>query len=358
MTDARAHPVTLRDVAERAGVHPSTASRILSGSRRGDPDVARRVSQAAAALGYRTNRIARALRQQSSATVGMVVPDLENPFFPALVKSVESALNEEGYALLLCDAQDDPTVERQRVGALLERQVDGLILCSVHITESLPAVRQAAGQVPVVQVDRRVPVSTDFVGVDQPQVIALVVDHLAELGRRDVALLTAADSNSTIADRTIAYRRRMADNPEAAGRIRVGELTMQWGNAAVGEMLASGQALPDGLVCANDLIALGAMQRLRHAGIRVPEDVAVTGVDDTPFGRVSEPELTTVRQPVDQVGEAAVRMLLARLVDARHAGRQRATQSLVLSPSLLVRRSTTPAPIGQPAPSAREGAHP
>lgn len=353
MTSTHDRPVTLRDVAERAGVHPSTASRILSGSRRGDPDVARRVSQAAAALGYRTNRIARALRQQSSSTVGMAVPDLENPFFPALVKSVESALNAEGYALVLCDAQDNPAVERQRIDTLLERQVDGLILCPVHLTGSLPAVRQAAAQVPVVQVDRRVPAPTDFVGVDQASVIGLAVDHLESLGRRRLAFLTAAEENSPIAERGVAYRRRKADDPDALDAIRVGALTLEWGLRAVDEMLASPTPLPDGLICANDLIALGAMQRLRRAGVRVPEDVAVTGVDDTPFGRVSEPELTTVRQPVEQVGEEAVAMLLARLGDARRADRQRATHNLVLSPSLLVRRSTVPA--ADPAPAAAEG---
>lgn len=349
MTDPRERPVTLRDVADRAGVHPSTASRILSGARRGDPEVARRVQQAAGALGYRTNRIARALRQQSTTTVGMVVPDLENPFFPALVKSVESALNGAGYALLLCDAQDDPDVEAQRIDALLERQVDGLILCPVHMVESVAAVRSASEQASVVQVDRRVSVPTDYVGVDQASVIDLVVEHLESLGRTRLAFLTSADSVSTIANRSDAYRRRFAHDAGSRNRIHVGELTLQWGIEAVTAMLFSDEKMPDALVCANDLIALGAMQRLRQAGIRVPEDIAVTGVDDTAFGRVAEPELTTVRQPVDQLGEEVVAMLLTRLHAAQAADRPRASRNLVLSPTLLVRRSTIAAPATDPA---------
>lgn len=358
MSDQRGRPVTLRDVAQLAGVHPSTASRILSGSRRGDPDAASKVHQAAQALGYRANRIARALRQQNTTTVGMVVPDLENPFFPALVKSVESALNREGYALLLCDAQDSAAVESERIDALLQRQVDGLILCPVDLKQSVAAVQDAAHQVPLVQVDRRVRVSTDFVGVDQASVIALVADHLESIGRTRIAFLTSADSVSTVAERTAAYRRRFADNVESRDRVQVGELTLRWGIDAVSEMLAAGERLPDALLCANDLIALGAMQRLRQAGIKVPDDVAVTGVDDTAYGQVSEPELTTVRQPIDQLGEEAVTMLLSRLREAHgSARRERAARTLVLEPELLVRRSTEPAPATVPAARTRPKAH-
>jgi LacI family transcriptional regulator len=350
VSEQRGRPVTLRDVAQLAGVHPSTASRILSGSRRGDPEAAGRVHKAAQTLGYRANRIARALRQQNTTTVGMVVPDLENPFFPALVKSIESALNREGYALLLCDAQDSPVVEAQRVDALLQRQVDGLILCPVDMRESVAAVQDAAHQVPVVQVDRRVRVSTDFVGVDQASVIALVADHLESIGRARIAFLTSADSVSTVAERSAAYRRRFADNVDSRDRIQVGALTLRWGIEAVSAMLAAGEKLPDALLCANDLIALGAMQRLRQAGIRVPDDVAVTGVDDTAFGQVSEPELTTVRQPIDQLGEEAVAMLLSRLREPHSsARRERAARTLVLEPELLVRRSTQPTPAAVPA---------
>jgi LacI family transcriptional regulator len=340
MTELPDRRVTLRDVAQLAGVHPTTASRILNGSRAGDPDAASRVHKAARALGYRANRIAQALRQQNTTTVGMVVPDLENPFFPALVKSVESALNLEGYALLLCDAQDDPRVERQRIDALLQRQVDGLILCPVHMSASVPAVEGAAQTVPTVQVDRRVAVTTDFVGVDQSAVVALVVDHLKSSGRHRLAFLTSADSVSTIAERTSAYQRSLAADPTSRDRIFVGSLTLHSGIEATSQLLSSGEPLPDALVCANDLIALGAMQRLRRAAIRVPDQIAVTGVDDTAFGQIAEPELTTVRQPIDQLGQEAVTMLLSRLRPNRRV--RGATRTMVLTPELLIRRSTAP----------------
>lgn len=342
MTTSPRQAATLRDVAELAGVHPSTASRILSGARRGDPDAAQRVRQAAETLGYRANLMARALRQHNTTTIGMIVPDLENPFFPALVKSIEAALNLQGYALLLCDAQDDAAVERQRIEALLARQVDGLILCPVDIRGSVPGVDYAAGRVPVVQVDRRANVPTDFVGVDQARVMQLLIEHLHATQHRPMALLTSGDSVAPIAARTAAYRRLLTDDPQSRGRILVGRLTLQWGMQAVDELLADSAEIPAALVCANDLIALGALQRLRQAGIQVPGQVAVTGVDDTAFGRISEPELTTVRQPVEQLGEEAVTMLLSRLHDSRRGRGPRASRSLVLAPELIVRGSSAP----------------
>jgi len=196
----------------------------------------------------------------------------------------------------------------------------------------------------VVQVDRRVPVVTDFVGVDQAMVITLAIDHLESLGRTRIAFLSSSDSVSTVAERTAAYRRRLTANPTSRDRVLVGELTLRWGMDAISEMLDSNEPLPDGLVCANDLIALGALQRLRQAGVRVPDDVAITGVDDTVFGQVSQPELTTVRQPVDQLGDEAVGMLLTRLQAPGIIKSKPAARSLVLTPELLVRRSTSPSP--------------
>jgi LacI family transcriptional regulator, galactose operon repressor len=163
----------------------------------------------------------------------------------------------------------------------------------------------------------------------------LVVDHLEEQGRHRFAFVASDPSTSTVADRIAAYRSRFADHPEALERIYVGELSLRWGSEAASRILAEGAALPDALICANDLIALGAMQRLRAAGIRIPEDVAVTGVDDTPFARIAEPTLTTVRQPIEQMAEEAVAMLVAR-----RSHPSRAPRRLIMTPELMIRGST------------------
>jgi LacI family transcriptional regulator len=341
---------TLRDVARRAGVHPSTASRALSGSRTVGPELVQAVRRAASELDYQVNHIGRALRQQASGTIGVVVPDIDNPFFPAMVQAIDRALHRQDRDLFLCDVNNDPEMETDRLRVLLRRQVDGVIISPVHRQLSAKAIQQAAREVVIVQVDRSVDAPTDIVAVDQAQAINLLIDHVIALGRRRIAFITSDDSVSTAAERLAAYRARMAGDRGALERVYVGDLSLQWGGEVARAMVAARKPLPDVLICANDLIALGAMQQLRRAGVRIPDDVAVTGIDDTPFGRVSEPELTTVRQPVDQIGDEAVAMLLSRRLDPRRAPRR-----LTLSPELIVRRSTlpeNPSHESRPAPEA------
>lgn len=334
---ANRRAVTLRDVARRAGVHPSTASRALTGSRTVRPELVRAVRRAARELDYQVNHIGRALRRQATGMIGVTVPDIDNPFFPAMVQAIDRALHRKDFGLFLCDANNDPEVEADRLRVLLQRQVDGMIISPVHRQRSAKAIQQAAREVVVVQVDRSVDAPTDIVTVDQAQAINLVIDHVMALGRQRIAFITSDESVSTAADRLAAYRARMAGDPGALQRVYVGDLSLQWGGEVAREMVTASGPLPDALICANDLIALGAMQQLRWAGVRVPDDVAVTGIDDTPFGRVAEPELTTVRQPVDQIGDEAVAMLFSRQQD-----RGRAPRRLTLSPELIVRRSTVP----------------
>jgi LacI family transcriptional regulator len=335
--DSTRRAPTLRDVARRAGVHPSTASRALSGSRTVRPELVRAVRRAARDLNYQVNHIGRALRRQASGTIGVVVPDIDNPFFPAMVQAIDRAVHRQECGLFLCDSNNDPEVESDRLRVLLQRQVDGVIISPVHRQRSARAIQQAAREVVVIQVDRCVDAPTDIVAVDQAQAINLLIDHVTSLGRQRIAFITSDDSVSTAAERLAAYRGRMAGDRGALARIYVGDLSLQWGGEVVRKIAAATKPPPDALICANDLIALGAMQQLRLVGLRVPDDVAVSGIDDTPFGRVSEPELTTVRQPVDQIGDEAVAMLFSRQQDPRRAPRR-----LTLSPELIVRRSTAP----------------
>jgi LacI family transcriptional regulator len=333
----RIKPPTMKDVAALAGVHPATASRVLSGARTVSPELARAVQRAARKLNYRVNPIGRALKQGASGTVGMLVPDIENPFFPALMRAVEGALARDGRSLFLCDANNSVEVEAGRLDELLRRQVDGLIISSVHSTHSGDAIRRAAAWVPVVQVDRVVDAPTDAVGVDQAGMIRAVVDHLRSVGRTRFAFITSGEAISPVTERLAGYRQVLADDPAALARVQVGDLTLEWGARAAAALLAGDGPLPDALVCANDLIAIGAMQTLRRAGVRVPEEVAVAGIDDTPFARVAEPALTTVRQPVGEIGDEAVRMLLTRRREPQLAPRR-----LVLAGQLVVRQSTPP----------------
>lgn len=325
---------TLRDVARLAGVHPATASRALSGARPVKPELALAVQRAADSLNYSVNPIGRALKQRATGTVGMVVPDIANPFFPAMVRAIEGALATEGLGLFLCDANDSARVEAARVEALLRRQVDGLIISPVHSELSRPAILAASRRVPVIQVDRVIDVPTDVVAVDQAKIITMIVEHLRSTGRARLAFVTSGESISPMAERLAAYQRAVGD-AEGAHRVYARDLSVDWGTKAAAAMLADRDSLPDGVVCANDLIAIGVMRALRAAGIQIPRDVAVAGVDDTPLAQVTEPALTSVRQPVGQLGEEVVRMLLIRRRAPADSPRR-----LILSPELVVRGST------------------
>ncbi len=326
--------VTIKDVAAAAGVSTATVSRVLSGRRPVTPEVAEVVRAASDRLGYRTNEVARALRRQSTGTVGMVVPQISNPFFPAIVEAVERGLGQDGVQLLLCDSQGTVAHEASRIQALLSRRVDGLLIIPCETPDSGVAVREAAGSVPVVQIDRTTGGDTDYVGTDDASGIDLVLDHLGSVGARTFAFVSATGSTSSAAVRHQRYRQRMLDLDAAgAQRCLLGRFTFEWGQEAAARLLEA--PLPDAIVCGADIVALGLLSALHERGVAVPGDVLVTGYDDIGFARLSNPGLTTVRQPVGELGHEAVRLLRARL---RHP--DGAPQRVVLQPSLVVRQST------------------
>jgi LacI family transcriptional regulator len=328
--------VTIRDVAERAGVSVATASRVLTGSRNVSPVLAERVNTAARALGYRHNAVASALRRGRTNTVGMIVPEIGNPFFPSIVEAVERRLQESGRDLFLCDAQQDVTIERHRARALADRQVDGLIIVPVSATESRATLVEAVQRTPVVQVDRYVEeYPADWVGVNDELGVGLAVEHVVALGARRIAFVSASLDSSSAQQRYAGFERVVkrhglpSDTPRLLGTFRA-----EWGRSAALQMLAE-EPFPDAVVCGNDEIAIGLLGEFRRSRIRVPEDVLVTGFDDIRFAQLADPPLTTVRQPGEQLAAECIRLLDARMID-----RDLPVQRVAIAPSLVVREST------------------
>ncbi|MEI4271579.1 LacI family DNA-binding transcriptional regulator [Klenkia sp. LSe6-5] len=333
--------MTIRDVAERAGVSTATVSRALSGARPVSPAVLEQVTRAAGDLGYSANGIASALRRSRTDTVGMVVPSIANPFFTALVEGVEHALQQAGRQLFLCSSRSDPALEAQRLRSLVARQVDGIIISPVHGVRSHDAVSWAAGQLPLVQVDRYVAgVDSDWVGVDDHLALRLVVDHLADLGVRTAAFVSSTLTNSSTELRVAGFQEHTARRGVAVDQVLLGEYSIDWGREAMRRLLAAGP-LPDAVACADDLIALGVLQVCAETGVSVPADLLVTGFDDIPYAALSDPPLTTVRQPQDRIAGEAVRLLSAALGPDRAPPARSA-----LAPSLVVRSSTGITPSG------------
>lgn len=333
--------VTIRDVAARAGVSVATASRALSGNRSVSAANLRTVTRAAEELGYRPNRIASALRRQVTDTIGLVVPQISNPFFPMLIEAVHTQLQSSPKQLLLCDAMQDPDTEGKRLQALLDHKVDGILISPCDSERSRDAVRAASQRIPLVQVDRQIPgQGSDWVGVDDTAAMQLVVSHVLERGARRVVFIGATPSGASSA------HLRMTSFNDAVARLGLegrppllGEFTSEWGVAA-GRILLDRGDLPDAVVCASDTIALGVLRVLVGASVRVPEDVLLTGFDDVGAAQLSIPSLTTVRQPFDVLAREALRLLNERI-----SGRDLPGQRIAVSPELVIRESTLLTPV-------------
>lgn len=330
--------VTIHDVAAAAGVSASTVSRALSGRRKVSPEVEAAVREASERLGYRANVLARSLRLQTTGTVGMVIPGISNPFFPAIVEAVERHLSDADRQLLLADSQGSTQVEAERLTTLLDRRIDGLLVIPCDVRASRPALERAARQAPVTLLDRAVEgFDGDVVAVDNWHGIELAVDHLRARGCASLAFVSADDATSSGRMRLEAFRRCAG----ARQRLLLGSFTVEWGRQAAAQLLADG--VPDGVVCGADVVAFGLMGALAEAGVRVPADVLVTGFDDIGFAQLSAPSLTTVRQPTDQLGAEGVRLLLDRV-----GGGGGAPERRILIPELRVRASTTGPPVSGP----------
>ena len=332
MADERA---TIHDVAEAAGVSPATVSRVLTGARSVRPASATAVLEAVARLGYRPNQLGRALRRQTSQVIGMIVPSVDNPFFPSVIQVAERRLRERGYALLLSTSGDDPHVEAERVEMLVDRQVDGLLISPCGRSSSAAAVLDASKRVPLVQIDRAVDgVDCDFVGVDDQEGIRLLVTHAVSLRRRRIAYVGGDERSWSGWKRHTAFvemaRRRRSSFTSV---VRLGEFSESWGRTATTELFGLPDP-PDAVLCGNDLIAVGVIEACESLGIRVPEDVVVSGYDDIGLAGKYRPSLTTVRQPINEMTEQAIDLLLARARDP-----DRRASQLLLSTELIVRQS-------------------
>jgi LacI family transcriptional regulator len=324
----------IKDIAREAGVSVASVSRVVSGNRPVTSETEAAVRTAIERLGYRPNHVARALRVGSTKTVGMIVPQIANPLFTEIVQVVERSLQSHEIDLFLCDCQENPEIENRRISALLQRRVDGLIVISCKGRPS-KELQRALGGTPIVIVDRIVQgIKADFVGVNNAIGIASVIQHLEHLGRYNLAFIGAQPLTSTAKERRNAFL-RWAKTHSFSEQMFLGSFSMDWGFEAAARLLSKGP-LPNGIVCANDLIALGAIRCLKEKGVRVPEDIAVTGFDDIGFASICEPGVTTVRQPVASIGGRAVDLLVRRLSKAR----AKPTYERI-KPELVIRGSTT-----------------
>ena len=318
-TDAARGAVTIEEVAAAAGVSRSTVSRVVNGSTAVSPAALESVNRAIAELNYVPNRAARSLASRQTLAIALVVPEdttrfFGDPFFAAVVSGINARISRSDYVLNLIIASDDPrdkTTSYLRSGA-----VDGAIIVSHHTSDTF--IDRIAAAVPVVYGGRPVRERERdyYVDVDNVEAGRIATQHLIDSGRRYIATITGPGTMPASVDRLQGFRDAMAAAGLAAAAVEEGGFTADGGARAMARMLEAGAPV-DGIFIASDLMARGALTVLARAGIRVPDDVAIVGFDDSPVATTVTPQLTTVRQPSYLQGERMASILLELLSGGR-----------------------------------------
>lgn len=332
----------LTDLAEQAGVSTATVSRVLNGKNGVSPATRQAVLAALDVLGYERPE---KLRTRSAGLVGLIVPELSNPVFPAFAQVIESMLAERGYTPLLCTQSPGGTTEDQYVEMLLEHEVDGIVFVSgLHADTSASHERYhrlRSRGLPIVLVNGFAEgIDAPFISPDDTASMDLAMGHLVSLGHRSIGLAIGPDRFVPAQRKVVGF----ADNlhrhlgiTDAASHVVTTLFTVEGGQAAASELIASGHTA---IVCGSDLMALGAIRAARSRGLRVPDDISIVGYDDSPLIAFTDPPLTTVRQPVQSMGEAAVSALVQEI-----SGNRAPRTELLFHPELIVRGSTGAAPV-------------
>lgn len=340
----RGERLTAQDIARKVGVHPSTVSRALNPATRHrlSEEVAARILQAAAEAGYVRNDLAASLRTRRSETIGVVLPDITNPVFPPILEGIEAVLAAEGYVAMVANGGADEERQRLVVERLLARQVDGLILATASLRDTIVELCLAA-QAPIVLVNRSEPDADHRVSSvvsDDMRGMKLAVDHLVSLGHRRIGHIAGPQNLSTGKGRLDGFTTAMKAHGLSAPAVDVvvaPAYARDAGREAARRLL---ERQPDltAVVAANDLLAIGLYDELAARGLSCPDDLSVVGHNDMPFVDLMSPPLTTVRIRHREMGEQAAGLLLRKVRGEAEGG-----LDVVLKPDLVVRASA-----GQP----------
>jgi LacI family transcriptional regulator len=335
---------TIDDVARLAKVHKATVSRALNAQTQHqvNPDTIKKVKRAARQLGYVPNAMARGLRTNLSMTVGVIIPDLTNPFFPPIIRGIENYLQPRGYTALLANTDGHDAIERAAVDSLIERRVDGLIVATGRHGDQPVLARAYDAGVRVVMVNR------DAGGLPFPLVagndssgVAASVKHLYDLGHRDFIHIAGPLNLSTSMVRSSAFSEACRMLAGTHSRVvEAGALSVEAGQRTMDDVLAQAGTRATAVVASNDLIALGVLRSLRSHGLDCPREISVVGFNDITFAEDFSPPLTTVRVPSLDMGAEAARLLLTAI----ETGVQEPV-TVSLPVSLIVRSSSGPAPL-------------
>lgn len=330
---------TIYDVASLAGVSLATVSRVINDHPNVRPSTREKVLAAMRDLGYQPSLVAAALTTKQTNTIGLLVPDISNPFFAEICRSVEDACAERGFSTIICNTDERMDREAAQIALLRQKGVDGMIFSSA-LEGDEHILRLIQSDYPIVLLSRGLDgQAVDTVSVDDFEGGLVATRYLLNIGHRRIALLGGPLRSTPGLYRKKGFeaafeQQRVAPDPAL---IFSGEFTIQSGMAMAEQMIQTVTPLPTAIVAGNDLIAIGAIKVLRRHGIRVPKDISVVGYDHTSLADVVDPVLTSVEQPIELMGRKAVELLAERI-----AGRRTVASKVVLPPRLVLGDSTSP----------------
>ncbi len=333
---------TIQDVAREAGVSPSTVSNVLNNRwRQTSKETRERILEVSRRLNYQPNAMAAALRRRSTRTIGLIVTSVLNPFYTAVVRGIQDEARRHGYTPILGNTDDDPEQERDMLNTLRAKQVDGMLIVTTGgCHETIQNVSDLG--VPIVMVDRGDPgLNLDTVGVDNVQAAENAVTYLTGLGHRRIAIVGGLTSGvPTRAHRLQGYLKALSSAGLPADESYQENLatSVENGSAAAARLMALPEP-PTAIMATNTFMAIGVIQELKRRGLKMPDDVSFLMFDDPEWASLHTPGITTVSQPIQEIGARAFQLLEARMIKEKTGDRE----EVLFPTSLLVRDSCGPA---------------
>jgi DNA-binding LacI/PurR family transcriptional regulator len=329
-------PTTIKDVALRAGVSSATVSRVLTGKTHVREAVRQRVLTAVQELGYKPSRVARSLRVRRSQIIGLIISDIQSQFFTALVRAVEDTAQQAGYAVILCNSDENITKEALYIDLMLEEQVSGVLITPTREYDN-PSRRLVEAGIPVVAVDRyMLDIDVDTVVVDNIGSAFNLVNHMILAGHHRIGAILAESSITTGRERLAGYRKALEAHhlPSDPALIKTGVPRRELGYLGALQLLGLDDP-PTALFCGNNLLTIGAFEAINERHMKIPDDIAIASFDGLICNPLSEPALTIIEQPVYELGKVAAELLMQRI-----QGSKRPHQKIELKTRLCIHSSS------------------
>lgn len=334
--------ITIKEIAKEAGVSIATVSMILNNKDKNITEATRkRVLEAVKKYNYVPNAMAGSLVTQRTHIIGLILPDITNPFFPGIARGAEDKANEAGYSLIFCNTDDKLDVEEKYIESLNKKMADGIIIAHSSNSVKMPEILGRC-KVPVILIDRDFN-SDNTLGkvlVNNLEGAYKAVTYILNKGYKKIAYLSGPLKTQTAQDRLAGYKNALADNGIKCSEnlIKFGEYRIEWGIKGIIELLDEDESF-DAVFCGNDLIAIGAMRELKEKGFIIPDDIGVMGFDDIYMAGLVEPSLTTVRQPNYDMGHKAMELLLETLASSDKNNFKREMKTITLKTEIIERHS-------------------